>query len=332
MKILMNSESLAEIIHEYNLVYTFPGGKDLNGDHVKIAEELALRGDKIKLYMVIIESERLADEHWDDPEYLQRTNYIGACDALVEARKELTNKYYDQKQLSELMEKHNLHTWKYNYQEQPEKERKFIFEVEDVLFNYQILRKKLEIIEGYLKSAECKLDEEGYLIEDDNGDTIIEDDPKAVAAQKERLLEGLLMPKVLTEYKRVYAMPHPFNHWDERSFWHQFFFIEDTEHQETFYARGQGGSSGCREQNGRWAHVFAWLANHYGMEATTWHLTYNPHNQLVFNASYEAFRCLQYDLSGNYHVPSYQSVDELFAGKIIEPLRKFRGWEEIETV
>lgn len=323
MNILVNEAGLVTIEQAYPLVYSFSDEKwDPGSDHIKMAEWLAEHKDHISTHMFIVEAERLADEHLEDPKYLQRTSDIGACEARIRARSALTNKWLRDEKLDELIKKNEFPTQKYNYKEQPEGERLFIREIEDALFRYQETKEMILEVMRRLDDTKYKLDEDGYVIEDDNEDLILETDPTAIENNKEKILDQLLMPKVLTEYKRVYAMPEPFNHWDARSFWHQFFFVENHKTKETIWDRGQGGGSGSRESNGRWAHTFAHLEKVFGIKTPTWHLIYNPHNQLVFHAEYASFKCLSYDLTGNYHW-DYKKSDELFKEFLVEPMHQF---------
>ena len=323
MKILVDDAGLVTLEQAYPLVYSFSDGKwDPGSDHEKIAAWMNENKEHLSAYMFIVESEYLADEHIDDPKYLQRTNHIGACDAVIEVRRELTNKWFRDEKLDELIKKNNLYTWKYNYKEQPEGERRFKLEIKDALFRFQENREMVLRVMGRLDDTKYKMDEDGYVLEDENEDLVLETDPTVIEQNKKKILDQLLMPKVLTEFKRVYAMPEPFNHWDERSFWHQFFFVENHKTKETIWDRGQGGGSGSREANGRWAHTFAHLEKVFGIKTPTWHLIYNPHNQLVFHAEYDSFKCLPYDLTGNYHW-DYKKSDELFEEFIVEPVHQF---------
>ena len=123
-------------------------------------------------------------------------------------------------------------------------------------------------------------------------------------------------------------MPSPFAHWDSRSFWHQFFAILDKRTNQIVIHRGNSGSSGAREYNGRWAHTFCHLAVHHKVETPTYHLIYDEHNKLKLHAKYEDFRSLHYDLTGNYHVESYKETDKLFEGRKVDSaaLPKLNRW------
>jgi hypothetical protein len=326
MKIITNEAGLITVEQEYPLVYTFSDAKWDTGpsSHINMAELLFEKKEHLSTFMVIVEAEHLADEHYDDPAYIHKTNTIGICRAQEKARDSLGNRWFKDDELTAIIEKKEFPTWKYNYQEQPKEERDFKHQIEDALFSYQEIKEMFNNIISDLSVAKYKLDEEGFILEyddDDYDDYHLETDPQQVGKNRELLLERLLMPRVLSEHKRVYAMPKPFSHWDSRSFWHQFFFVENHNTKETLWDRGHGGGSGTRESNGRWSHTFAYLEKMLGVKTPTWHLIYNSHNQLVPHAHYDSFKSLRYDLTGNYDW-DYKESKELFEGFLVEPARK----------
>ena len=81
-------------------------------------------------------------------------------------------------------------------------------------------------------------------------------------------------------YHRRYEMPLPFNHWDSRNAWQQYYFSKN---QEGFfyYAQGGSGSSGQRYNHGFYGHLFALLNNENPVP--TYFFTYDSRNQFVFN-------------------------------------------------
>jgi len=334
-------------IAAHELVYHFEDFKELYG-HEELASAIAprLRDGRYEAHMLIIEADRLAAEHWDDPQYMHKTNHILVCEAHGEARRELVNQYTRGDKMEKFIEENELMTWKYNYKEQEEKERKFKFDVEDAVFEYQERRCMVEHVLSHLKGADIYLlDEGGYVIYRDDldeaereGKTFDEEgyalvtDKKVMEEQREALLHRLLKPRMSTEHARVYALPYPFSHWDSRSFWHQWFILVDKEANKVMVHRGNSGSSGAREENGRWAHTFCSLAKVHGLEIPTSHLLYDSHNKLSVINSYEGFRCLHYDLTGNYQVAgSYSEVDAFFEGRLIDAatLDK-RAWPSIK--
>lgn len=318
-------------------------GIDKIFNHVELATALKDKG--LETCMVIIESEHLADEHWDDPLCMQKTNNIMISEAHEEARKEINYRYFRDAELKSFIESEQLPTWKYNYKdESQEKERRaFRFLVEDAIFEYQEMLLLVQIMERRLQDAsKFKLDEGGYLIHeedagfvegsekltfDEDGYAVITD-PIAIEKQRELVLRRMLKPRVNTKHERVYNMPDPFCYWDSRSSWHQFFLVTDKKNNEVLINRGCGGSSGAREENGRWSHAFAHLSKEYGIETPTYHLKYDEHNQLKFIKKYDEFRTLSYDLCGNYRVDDYKTVDALFEGKKIKSANMEKWYKE----
>ena len=334
----------------YPLKYTVPflKGVYFHDEMAAVLSEKIKAGKPIRTCMIVIEDETLADEHWDDPKYMHKTNNLIICEARQEVRRNMiANKYFNRDELKEFMEKNDLLSWKYNYQEQDEKERKFQFVIEDAIFDYQETVEMVKHVESYLENAQFKLDEHGYPIEkeyseekpkevscfteevtidesedEEDNDYIFEKDPAVIEAQRELILHRLLKPQVRTTHERVYDLPEPFNYWDSRSFWHQFFIVIDEDAKELYYARGNTGSSGAREDNGRWAHTFAQLANVHGIETPTYHLLYNSHNELNLVAKHNEFKAMHYDLSGNYQ-STHDVVDSLFEGRLLQCVRTF---------
>lgn len=282
--------------------YTYPLGysaKCLKGAYRH--EDLAtfIHENNLSTHMVIVVSELLAAEHWDDPEYIHKTNTLGISVVEEQARNELTNKYYNQEAIDELIKRKEFPTWRYNYKD-PDNERKFKFVIEDALFEYQIKRKIQDLIPQALEMAHYKSNEEGWPIEDEEGEYLIETDHRVIEKRKDAILEALIAPRVFTSSERVYNMPQPLCHWDYRSKWHQFFFVDVPEEGITVYGRGHNGSSGSREANGRWAHAFAHLEEIFGVGTPTYILRYDKHNKLHLKEYSTSFKVLDTDLSGNY--------------------------------
>jgi len=309
MKILTAPDStLVTDIH-----YTFPLGysaKCLKGAHSH--EDLAtiIYEKNLTTHMVIVISERLAAHHWEDPQYVHSTNLLGCCILEEQARKELTNRYFDQDEIAGIIKNHEMPTWRYNYKD-PESERKFKFELEDALFQYQIKRKMLELLPHHLELANFKFDDEDWPVENDDGEYAPEADPQVIEKRKNKILEDILIPRVFTDFERVYNMPQPLHHWDARCRWHQFFFVDIPEEGLTVYGRGHSGGSGSRADNGKWAHTFAELSETYGRVTSTYILRYDKDNALHLKEFHSDFRVLDCDLSGNYDSNS-RTLQRLF--------------------
>jgi hypothetical protein len=312
----------------YPNAYSFDEKWEIGSDHEKIAAWLADNREQISTYMIIIESERLADEHLDDPDYLHQTNHICVSRAEADAIDALTNKWFREKEFNHFIDKYKWPTLRYNYQKEPEGEKRLMTEIEDALFRYQQNKKMFQNITDLLSYAKYKLDEDGYPLEDEtneDGEYLPAANDEEIENNKEKLLERFLLPQVRPTYDRVYAMPEPLHHWDHRSFWHQFFFIENHKTQQVMWSRGQGGGSASREANGRWAHTFAQLEKLHGIKTPSWHMVYDSHNVLRCHTSYDSFKSFRYDLTGNYHW-DWKDSEKLFDGMLIQPVRKENLW------
>jgi len=321
---ISDGAGLVSVEQDYPLVYRFTESRWRAGsDHIEMARWINDNKDDLSAYMFIVEDEFLADEHLSDPKYLERTHSIGACEAAIEARRRIGNSWFSKEDIESIIKKYQFPTHKYNYKDQDAGERQFKYELEDALFEYQERVEKVRMVADYLNDCSYKLDEDGFAVENEEGDLIVEADPDEIEKNKEKILERLLMPKLLTDFRRVYEMPEPFCHWDSRSFWHQFFFLENHKTKETLWDRGHSGGSGTRESNGRWAHTFALLTKEYGFSIPTWHFIYDEHNRWIFHTKHDTFKTLRYDLTGNYQF-DHQKSAELFKGLLTKHNRKLR--------
>lgn len=279
--------------------------------HESIAEIIAKNG--YKTYMVAVVCDRLATDHWDDPIYMHKTNHIIVSKAKEEARRALMNKYFSPEEIAHLIEKYEMPTLEFNFK--ADEDRGFKFKLEDSFFEYQEEREIISIMESVLDGSKYKVDDEGYPIEDDEGNFILEDDPEKVDKQKEKLLEEWLIPRVQTTYDRVYNMPAPFSWWDYRSAFHQGFFVEVDTEGVTYVDMGGSGSSGRRESNGRWAHTFGLLAHKYKIETPSFFMRYDKNNVFREDFRLDTFAVIGRDLSGNYS-SSQEIMRPLFKGRV----------------
>ena len=282
-------------------------------DHESLAKLIAEKG--WKTMMVACCCDHLAEERWNDPAYMHKTNHILTSQAREQARRELTNKYFSDEQMSKLMEEYNLLDWEYNYKDVDPNERTFRRRIEDTLFEFQENQEMFEIITSHLNNCKYKMDDEGYAIENENEEFDLETDSDVIENQKKKVLERLLMPRVHTEHNRVYTgMPEPLSFWDYRSSWHQAFYVTIPEQQVTIADLGGCGSSGRRESNGRWSHAFASLAVSYGIETPTIFTKYDRHNVWREDFRLSTFATIGRDLSGNYQSTS-AVMKPLFKGR-----------------
>ena len=111
--------------------------------------------------------------------------------------------------------------------------------------------------------------------------------------------EDPFKPRIEYEYHRRYDMPKPFNHWDSRNPWQQYYFTKDKDNV-FYYARGGSGSSGQRYDHGFYGHLFALLNNEKNVP--TYFFTYNNRNQFIFNREEKGLYLHFFDLVGNFKI------------------------------
>lgn len=268
-------------------------------------------------YMAIVNSERLDDSLWEDPTKLHKTNYVSLSEGLYDVRRNMMNRYFKEEDLKGFFKKYEFPLDRYNFKEDEEKERRLKFEVEDALFQYQEQVELFELVTEAVKDAEYELDGEGYVVFDDN-DEPVKAKPEDVEKNRKVILERFLIPRVYTKHERVYDMPKPFHYWDSRSKWHQYFFVDIPSGGITTFSIGGGGSSCRREDNGRWAHVFATLRGKYGIKIPTKVFLYNKFNEMKLIEESEEFQTLRFDITGNYQM-EWKESEKIMTG-MIHPL------------
>ena len=94
-------------------------------------------------------------------------------------------------------------------------------------------------------------------------------------------------------------MPPPFNHWDSRNPWQQYYFTRDKDNI-FYYTQGGSGSSGQRYNHGFYGHLFALLNNEKNVP--TYFFTYNSRNQFIFNREEKSLHLHFFDLVGNFQI------------------------------
>jgi hypothetical protein len=122
--------------------------------------------------------------------------------------------------------------------------------------------------------------------------------------------------RVEYRYHRRYEMPPPFNHWDSRNAWQQYYFGRNQD-SVIYYEQGGSGSSGQRYNHGFYGHLFALLNSE--KTVPTYFFTYDSHNHFIFNRK-EKGLCLNFfDLVGNFHIDSKESQ------QILEGVKRIQG-------
>jgi hypothetical protein len=122
--------------------------------------------------------------------------------------------------------------------------------------------------------------------------------------------------RVEYRYHRRYEMPPPFNHWDSRNAWQQYYFGRNQD-SVIYYEQGGSGSSGQRYNHGFYGHLFALLNSE--KTVPTYFFTYDSHNHFIFNRK-EKGLCLNFfDLVGNFHLERKESQ------QILEGVKRIQG-------
>jgi len=122
--------------------------------------------------------------------------------------------------------------------------------------------------------------------------------------------------RVEYHYHRRYEMPPPFNHWDSRNPWQQYYFGRN-QGALFYYEQGGSGSSGQRYHHGFYGHLFALLNTKNPVP--TYFFTYDSHNHFIFNRE-EKGLCLNFfDLIGNFHTDRKESQ------QILEGVKRVQG-------
>lgn len=298
----------------------------------------------LNLKSVIIIAKRMCEDLYDDPKHCVKTNHLCVSEVREEARRRLQNKYYSEEELDALAKKYNLHFWKTNDPEYMKKEgeRDFKFQVQDAMFRTQEELLFPEIIDYFTYHTKYQLDEFGCPLTDNEGNEILLNDPELVDERYRNELERIFMPQVRTSYERRALMPTPFDWWDWRNSFQQYFFVARLNRLVTIkeernlsnqkwgihYCIGGSGSSGQREIQGRMSHTFATMAEKYGIEAETFYCQYTDRNELVYLGKSDTFKAMNRELSGNYQSPR-ETVKSLFKNRCVCITGECDGIDEV---
>lgn len=91
--------------------------------------------------------------------------------------------------------------------------------------------------------------------------------------------EDPFKPRTEIRYHRRYDMPKPFNHWDTRNMWQQYYFAKDR-NTNFYYTQGGSGSSYQRYNHGFYGHLFALLNKE--KPVPTYFFKYDSRNNFIF--------------------------------------------------
>ncbi len=127
---------------------------------------------------------------------------------------------------------------------------------------------------------------------------------------------NLFEERIEYEYTRKRTMPPPFNYWDERNFWRQFYFARDR-NGNFYYQRGASGSSDQRACHGIYGHLFAIINEE--KPVPTYFFTYDSRNRFMFTRKEESLWLQFVDLTTNFAMKPKESDKVLEHVYKIEP-------------
>lgn len=116
--------------------------------------------------------------------------------------------------------------------------------------------------------------------------------------------EDPFKPRTEYRYHRRYDMAPPFNNWDTRNLWQQYYLAKNKE-GVFYYAQGGSGSSGERYNHGFYGHLFALL--NARKPVPTYFFTYDSHNRFVFTREEKGLWLNYFDLVSNFHIDGEKS-------------------------
>lgn len=274
-------------------------------------EEVAKRvvDDGLMTASIIVSTRHLSEELLDDQRHVHRTNELWPSEVEDEARKRIGNDYLSIGDVEELKKKHELHDWKDNFTsgaKKREQDIEFSGQLLDSIFDSQVKALYPEIMEEM--KAECL-----YVYDEDNDKERKLSKKQHDAAWSKRKAE-ILLPRVHTWFARVYRMPEPLKHWDDRNRWQQWYLVGTDKGMD--WTVGGSAGSGQREEHGKMGHAFALLESQ-GQAIPTWMMLYDERNRLNLVNRYETFKVMRNDLTGNYQA-DWQKTKKLFKGRLLE--------------
>jgi hypothetical protein len=274
-------------------------------DHEEIAARLHEEAEAFA--SVVVSFRTLKEDLYEDPRYVHITNEITVSEARAEARRRMMNNHWSQDDIDDMIKKFELPAWRQNYGDDAEEEnRNFRTELQDAFFEAQESMILFDIMEEL--KEECRID-----YNEETGEERQRSDEEGHKEWDRVRLEQSI-PHVSPEYQRVLNMPEPLSHWDSRNRTQQWFFVQNKDAIK--YFQGGSGSSQQRETMGRYAHVFATLARRFGVGIPTTVLLYDEVNALRLIDSYDTFKAVDEELTGNYKADREQK-DQLFAGMLL---------------
>jgi hypothetical protein len=278
--------------------------------HEDIAKVIAERG--YKCHTLAMTRDLMEEDLYDDIRHCHQTSNHLVSELEARAREEMTNKYPHGDALDALFKKYDLKEIEVNYpqgwneESKEDRDRKFKLQIEDAIFKAKEVEKYYDILDCYRDGCKHEYDDDGEIVRELSKEEFEE--------EWKRTLEKIVMPRTSVTYDRQYHLAPPFNHWDSRNYFQQWYIIEDD--YNIYCVHGGSGGSGQREQMGRWGHTFAELVKKYDYAINTYCYNLNSRNSLDFVKQFDSYKVINIDLCGNYH-SDRELMKELFSGLLI---------------
>jgi hypothetical protein len=257
-------------------------------DHLERAAELAQTGVQVASILVVLEP--LQQDLWDDDRYASWTARVGASEALVEVRMNQRSRSFGPNEVEARATELGFPPTGGSDLSDPGY-RTAVFDA--VAGEYELVA-LLEFLEREREENRFEYDEDDYDAEPR------ELEPAEAEAKWNARRRQLLAPRPIIEHFRRYALPRPLNNWDRRNSVQQWYFVSTNE--GIHYWQGGSGSSGQRENHGRWAHIFGALTGYHGLVIPTVVLRYDSQNVLRLVNQSPSLLVDGVDLVGNYGV------------------------------
>ena len=257
-------------------------------DHLERAAELARNGVEAASILVVLEP--LQADLWDDERYARWTARVGASEAIVAVRMDQRGRSFGPDEVEARATELGFPSAGASGNDVGEEGyRTAIFDA--VAGEYE-LSALLELLEREREECRFEYDEDDY-----------EADPRELDAAEAELKwaerrRHLLAPRPIIEHFRGYELPAPLHNWDRRNSVQQWYFVSTNE--GIHYWQGGSGSSGQREDHGRWAHIFGALTINHAFAIPTVVLRYDSQNVLRLVNQSPSLLVDGVDLVGNY--------------------------------
>jgi hypothetical protein len=254
-------------------------------DHAEQADALARSGAEIA--SVILVADALEPDLWSDTSFAAWTAQVGACEARVEARRQLMETRIGPDHV-------DARALELGFPDQGSSESSdsdYRTQVFDAIIEEAELRALIDVLDKERDS--CRFDWSDEL------DDEVELSTKEAAERWAVRLKELLAPQPLVKHRRRYNLPEPLAG-DARSVVQQWYFVSDE--SGCRWWRGGSASSGARETHGRWAHTFAALASNHSVVCPTVVLRYDSRNVLQVVRESPTLLVDAMDLVGNYRI------------------------------